>query len=237
MFLLHTDWFKCNLKQVTARWIKRKFIIFLLYWSRVQRWTNYLDKFSRTVPARAAREQDRLSRKHSLGHAEFTLSVSRRTTQAFWTRPGKPSPRQISGIISQFHDRRDCCDSIRLFTPANETGIVLMRCITARLSMVGTNQLRWSSDRTPHSWTASWIELNDMVWASRGSLFQLTWLSLTMECCRWRRQADFSSGASRLQSYTHEPACSSWESYKSIQQLLPNIFFCKSLVPSVEIAV
>ena len=39
---------------------------------------------SRAVPTRAARKQDRLSRKHSLGRAEFTLSVSRRSTQAFF---------------------------------------------------------------------------------------------------------------------------------------------------------
>ena len=59
------------------------------------------------------------------------------------------------GIISRFHDRRGCGGSIRLLTPAKETGIVLMRCVTARLSMVGADPFRWSPDRTPHSWTTS----------------------------------------------------------------------------------
>ncbi len=90
------------------------------------------------------------------------------TLLSFWTDPGKPSPTSAEstsaesrGIISRFHDHRNCCSSIHLITPAKETGIVLMPCIIAKLPMMGTNQFRWSSNRT---------QLNDMIWTSRGSL-------------------------------------------------------------------
>ena len=43
----------------------------------------------------------------------------------------------------------------------------------------------WSSNRMLHSWTTSWIEQNDMLWTWRGSLSQLTWWSLTIECCHY----------------------------------------------------
>ena len=49
-FLLHKGWFRCNLKQVTARWMQRKYKTYLLWWIRVQRWTNRLDNFSMELP-------------------------------------------------------------------------------------------------------------------------------------------------------------------------------------------
>jgi hypothetical protein len=45
---------------------------------------------------------------------------------AIFLREAFEEAGDFRGIISRFHDRRDCGGSIRLLTPANETGIVLM---------------------------------------------------------------------------------------------------------------
>ena len=51
--------------------------------------------------------------------------------------PESLRPCCFRGIISRLHDSRDCGGFIRLLTPAEETGIVLMRVSRARY--VGNN--------------------------------------------------------------------------------------------------
>ena len=74
----------------------------------------------RAVPARAARKQDRLARKHILGRAEFNLSVSRRRTQA-----------------SMRFRLRASSACLALQRKAKEASKVLMRYIFAKLCMAG----------------------------------------------------------------------------------------------------
>ena len=72
----------------------------------------------RAVPARAARKQDRLARKHILGRAEFNLSVSRRRTQA-----------------SMRFRLRASSACLALQRKAKEASKVLMRYLFAKLCM------------------------------------------------------------------------------------------------------